>query len=515
MRKIKNNYFEITIFLILVIVGIYVYKDYGISWDEIHSRSHGHYFAKTYLNLLSENLVNNISNTNIEFKNYNTHPPVFYELTARFLDFIFRKNLKIITSDQEVFFLRHILNYFFYLIGCIYFYLLLNQIFKKNFLTKISLLFFIFSPRIWADAFYNSKDIIHMSLTIINIYYCIIFLKKNNFKNIIFLSLLFSLNINTRISAIFILLLFLFFLVINEKKFLNAILLLTITITFTFLGHPIYIVDPFEIKNYITLLFDFKNIGEVLYFGKFIKSNNLPWHYLPAWILITTPLIYSLFHFVGLFIFIFLRNFNKYKINNFNFIFLNSLFYLPIIYGILSKSNHLDGWRYAYFIYPFFFINICYAINYIFFIFNKKFYNYFKIILILILAFNIWTIFKYHPYQMIYFNNLIDKNEIHKKFDIDYWGLANKDSLKFLLNYDKNKINIVSYSNTPLIYSKWILNKEESSRINVVSSIEDADYIFNNFRGVKINDINLNKFILIYTLKKNNITINEIYKRVK
>ena len=116
---------------------------------------------------------------------------------------------------------------------------------------------------------------------------------------------------------------------------------------------------------------------------------------------------------------------------------------------------------------------------------------------------------------MIYFNNLIDKKEIHKKFDIDYWGLANKDSLKFLLNYDKNKINIVSYSNTPLIYSKWILNKEESSRINVVSSIEDADYIFNNFRGVKINDINLNKFILIYTLKKNNITINEIYKRVK
>lgn len=515
MEKIKNNYFEITIFLILFIVGIYVYKDYGISWDEIHSRSHGHYFAKTYLNLLSENLVNNISNTNIEFKNYNGHPPVFYELIASFLDFIFRKNLKIITSDQEVFFLRHILNYFFYLIGCIYFFLLLNKVFKKSFLTKISLLFFILSPRIWADSFYNSKDIIHMSLTIINIYYCIIFFKKNNFKDIIWLSLLFSLNINTRISAIFILLLFLFFLVINQKKIINAVLVLILTLAFTYLGHPIYITDPSEIKNYITVLFDIKNIGEVLYFGEFIKSNNLPWHYLPVWILITTPLIYSLFHFLGLFIFIFLRNFKQYKINNFNFIFLNSLFYLPLIYGILSKANHLDGWRYAYFIYPFFFINICYALNYVFFIFNKKLIFYFKITLILILTLNIWTIFKYHPYQMIFFNNLIDKNEIHKKFDVDYWGLANKDSLKFLLNYDKNKINIFSYSNTPLIYSKWILTEKESSRVNVVSKIEDADYIFNNFRGVKINNINLNKFILINTLKRNDITINEIYKKIK
>lgn len=109
----------------------------------------------------------------------------------------------------------------------------------------------------------------------------------------------------------------------------------------------------------------------------------------------------------------------------------------------------------------------------------------------------------------------MDKNEIHKKFDVDYWGLANKDSLKFLLNYDKNKINIFSYSNTPLIYSKWILTEKESSRVNVVSKIEDADYIFNNFRGVKINNINLNKFILINTLKRNDITINEIYKKIK
>ena len=103
MKKIKNNYFEITIFLILVIVGIYVYKDYGISWDEIHSRSHGHYFAKTYLNLLSENLVNNISNTNIEFKNYNGHPPVFYELIASFLDFIFRTHFKLFFLSNRMY----------------------------------------------------------------------------------------------------------------------------------------------------------------------------------------------------------------------------------------------------------------------------------------------------------------------------------------------------------------------------------------------------------------------------
>lgn len=41
--------------------------------------------------------------------------------------------------------------------------------------------------------------------------------------------------------------------------------------------------------------------GLVLYLGQFIASTNLPWHYIPVWIMITTPLAYTLLFTIGLF----------------------------------------------------------------------------------------------------------------------------------------------------------------------------------------------------------------------
>ena len=39
----------------------------------------------------------------------------------------------------------------------------------------------------------------------------------------------------------------------------------------------------------------------ILYLGKFIKSTAVPWHYIPVWILITTPMLFTLFFLIGAF----------------------------------------------------------------------------------------------------------------------------------------------------------------------------------------------------------------------
>ena len=38
---------------------------------------------------------------------------------------------------------------------------------------------------------------------------------------------------------------------------------------------------------------------EMVYFGDFISARNVPWHYLPVWIGITTPVAYSALFLVG------------------------------------------------------------------------------------------------------------------------------------------------------------------------------------------------------------------------
>ena len=63
--------------------------------------------------------------------------------------------------------------------------------------------FLFLSPRIFAQSFYNNKDIVFMSLFVISLYTAINFLEKPNVKNAIIFSIISSLAIDIRILADF------------------------------------------------------------------------------------------------------------------------------------------------------------------------------------------------------------------------------------------------------------------------------------------------------------------------
>ena len=54
---------------------------------------------------------------------------------------------------------------------------------------------------------------------------------------------------------------------------------------------------------------------------------------------------------------------------------------------------------------------------------------------------SIYTIYKLHPHQYLYFNNIFVKNGL-KKFEKDYWGLSNKIVLEEFLKKNK-KVKII------------------------------------------------------------------------
>ena len=51
----------------------------------------------------------------------------------------------------------------------------------------------------------------------------------------------------------------------------------------------------------------------------------------------------------------------------------------------------------------------------------------------------IWM-YKYHPFQYVYFNSIF-KKDFKENFDTDYWGLTNYHALKYILKNNKNKKN--------------------------------------------------------------------------
>ena len=133
---------------------------------------------------------------------------------------------------------------------------------------------------------------------------------------------------------------------------------------------------------------------------------------------------------------------------------------------------------------------------------------------------NIMNLAKYHPYQNVFFNILAEK-KANTKFEIDYWGLGNKEALKFLFKNKKQseKIKVRVASFTPLQYTYLILNKSEANSFSIVGTVDqNQEFVFTNYIFDK--DPNFEKkysissnYDRIFTLKRGNIILNEIFER--
>ena len=129
------------------------------------------------------------------------------------------------------------------------------------------------------------------------------------------------------------------------------------------------------------------------------------------------------------------------------------------------------------------------------------------------LLLNVDWIFKNHPNQNYYFNP-IKKYFIKKNFDVDYWGLSERQALYFILENDKKKIlKVSSIGKTWIAGSFIMLEPNLKKRLKHVEP-NDADYILD--RGVTGNKkIDLKNFKNYNEFTIDGNIVYTIYKRVK
>lgn len=91
---------------------------------------------------------------------------------------------------------------------------------------------------------------------------------------------------------------------------------------------------------------------------------------------------------------------------------------------ILLDSTLYNGWRHLYFVYP---IILLISLKGLYLI-DLKYLKKNRLIIIFVTLFLTHITFvmvKDHPHQNVYFNFFAGKN-IETKFELDYWGLSNK-----------------------------------------------------------------------------------------
>ena len=534
---LKPKIIIITFFITLFSIGLNIYKDYGISWDEQVSRNNGlvagNYIAKNFLSEeIYSRILNNTFNKKFSDKKiddipdfYNRHDRAYgvtFDLPLAFLEYLFP------IKNHHIFDIRHLLNHFFFLFALFFFYKAIHLKTNNYIIGLISVLLIYINPRIFAHSFFNSKDLFFLSVFLIGYYSGYLFLKKPVLKNIIFFSAISGFLTATKIYGLTIIFLFIYlflfkkilyekFNFLNDAKVVSKILFFWII--FTYIFWPFLWENP--INNFIDAFKFMSNhvwFGKVLFFGERIPSNNLPWYYVPIWIIITTPTIYlSIFLISIIFFIIFL--FKKKITNKENYIYFESIILIlylifPIIFASLKNSTIYDGWRHFYFIYP---ILILVFSNFIFLIKKGFFYNLIICGLFLNFLFISIIMIKNHPNQQIYFNDILEKNII-KQFEKDYWAVSNKILIDKVVEQSINKDKIYyDFRGSPLkfLHIRFLEPnlKKKFIHIKDIENFKGEYYMFVLSRwGLNLRNFYKDKKDIVFEVKFDDIPVNGVYK---
>ena len=532
--NLNKKLFTFLFFFIFLIIGIAIFPHFGISIDEDNTRISGLSSLKYVLEIFSPELTKNSDKfTNIpslhEFREQGIG--AIFDLPMAFMEYIFN-----ISDSRQYYLLRHFFNYLIFFSSVCFFFLIIKKRYESSHMAILGSLFLVLSPRIFADSFYNNKDLIFLSLFIICLYYALKFLENSNIKNTILFSLTSSLATDIRILGIILPIIIIFFYLIKNFKFKNnkikvlspIILLLILTPLFITLFWPYLWNDP--LNNFITI---FKKLGHFdeniynFYFGEYIDARNIPWHYPVVWLGITTPLIYIILFIIG-FIFTIKKIYkNLIKIeqdenNNFwqnkkemqDLVFFTT-FLIPLIIVIYLNSTLYDGWRHLYFIYPIFLLISLLGLHIIRITFFRKKLNILLVLIICLLSPTFIWMIKNHPHQFIYFNLLAGKN-FNDNFEMDYWGLSNAKALEYIAKNESGIVNVGSLGTTDLNLSKNFLLKKYRDKMIIASEISNSQYLINSYRdwhGKKIS-VPAN-YEILYEIKIDEIPINTIYKKIK
>lgn len=504
-----KNILPALFFFALFVLGLSIYKDFGVSVDEPLERTNGIVALVDLGGKLNLESVKNDAYLKQYIKSHFVGAPVageykpynIIEYRDRYypvgftLPSVMLERWLSIEDEEDIYHLRHLLNF----IVCFFGLIALYSIAKRRYLSwQIGILatsLFLLSPRFFAESFYNSKDLILISLFLIVTNSMIAFILRPRISTLFIHALLCAIAMDIRLMAIIFpmgtltLLGLLVFRgqVVVGKAALYALIYSAIIIFFVVVLWPFLWSNPWQnFVEAIVFMARYKFEMTSLYLGAFYPSDQLPWHYLPVWIGLTTPLPYIGFFVLGALVI--LGRVWKSKLRLWSTAGeLQDLIFLvlslgPVIAIVILHSTLYDGWRHVYFVYPYL---LLVAVRGLVFLWDLSSshklcrYGLVSFVAITLGYTCVWMV-KAHPLQNVYFNVLAGDN-LKDRFDFDYWGLANKLAFEKVAAQDpRPDIRVYAASFTPLYPNLYL--RPEWRRFSISPTKEGADYIFNNWR---------------------------------
>lgn len=465
-----------TFFVALFAIGMIASRDYGISWDEPNMFSLG---MKTY-----QYVFQGVPWSTNKGQMY--HGP-FFELLLAFAEHAFPR-----ANSQQITILRHMLTFCSFFLGVILFYLLAKRHFRSWALALLGSLFFVLSPRVFAHAFYNSRDIPAMTLFLLSILTLLRLLDRRTIFGALCHALACALLLSVRLTGVLLpplTLLFLLSVWLTTKSGKQRMAVILCSLVFL-IALPLFtiVVWPFlwhhPLVHFLEAYQFMREIGRDGGFFLGRQIGGIGWNYIPVWIAVTTSWLYTGFFligvaFQGMTMIMHPRVFSRNRTMQ---IFL-LWFFAPIAFIVIGNANIYDEWRHVLFLYPAFLLLALEGVRVILAWMSSP-WRHGHVVLLVLMATSLSATFLWmihnHPLENMYFS--IPSALAAHNFELDYWGLSFREGIEYVLAHDHRPVLVLHPTSSPGYSSVLALSAEEQSSLRYTADDSKANYVLDNFR---------------------------------
>ena len=457
VRTRRRAFWVRSYFAALLLLGLLCFRDYGVSWDEETLRTNGMVSAKYVAGKLAPA--------------WTARQPKFAHLPAlaghRDADHGVLFELPVLAAarllgvaDSRVYYLlRHFSVFLVFLVGTAALYGLGRYrlgSWRGGLLVSAAL---VLSPRFFAEAFYNAGDIVFMALFTLGVLTLVRLLHRPTPGRAIVHGLATAAAVDTRILGGLLVAFTLGMMVLELgfgaseaggrprwKALLRAVAVyLPVAAVATVAGWPYLWEAPGPRLLYVLQrLSSYPWNGQVLYLGRSVAAQQLPWHYAPVWIFITTPLAYTGAFVVGAggALAALLRRGGAHWRTFAGRLDALLLAWLavPLLLVIGLHSVIYDGWRHLYFVYPALLLLAGRGAQAVWRARlrspqRRRVVGALAAVTGLSVAVVVVQMVAVHPQQQVYFSCL-PPAAAERLFERDYWGLSYRQGLEWIAGHD-------------------------------------------------------------------------------
>ncbi|NLI52703.1 MAG: hypothetical protein GX417_00090 [Clostridiales bacterium] len=519
----RNKYIIGFAFILLLLVGIFVYRDYGVTVDEPIQRIRSLVTYKYIMSTLFGRDIPALATYPLTATYRGQYYGVFLQLPMVLIEDLTGFTMEL----QSVWFMRHFITFFYCFLGYLSFYFMSRKIFRNDWLALLGTAMLLLYPRFFASQFFYIKDTLFAATVMASMWATVMYLEKGeSFGWGVVFCIVTAISTNLRFIGLIFPALLIGYLFIRDLfvrhvfrqspravwKRIGVYAALGTGFLLTYLAiSPACWTSIFRSFAHTILQFvcfdGWK--GTSVLAGGLVPWDAIPWYYIPLWLLVSLPIVYLLLFAVSLPLFLMraIRSGKAAKLTAVSqvepsgapaasgvlgamlaapfhyWIFAYMIFFVPLLLVILNHSVIYNDWRQMYFLLVPLILCCLFALQQLLQTMQKKFIRFATVaLLISCLIFQAGWICVNHPFEIVFFNRAAAA--YGDQFDRDTARSSVYSALQYLAAHAPEDEIILNSSCTDyqnVIKSIALLPAEQRKRFGAE---ESGEYIIETYRNI-------------------------------